>query len=128
MIKDMDKPFNFKQVGKRMPYNVPDGFFDQLEKNVMDEIKADNGESAQPKSKVQKARTAKIAIRTILAAVAAVALFFVVTKNLPNDDAQANTFENVELAYDNLSTEDQEYLMEIYEEDVFLIENEGMDY
>ena len=128
MIKDMDKPLNFKQVGKRMPYNVPDGFFDQLEKNVMDEIKADNGELAQPKSKVQKARTAKIAIRTILAAVAAVALFFVVTKNLPNDDAQANTFENVELAYDNLSTEDQEYLMEIYEEDVFLIENEGMDY
>ena len=128
MIKNMDKQFNFEQVGKRMPYNVPDGFFNQLEQNVMDEIKAANGESAQPKSKVQKARTAKIAIRTILAAAAAVALFFVVTKNLPNDDAQSETFENVELAYNDLSTEDQEYLMEIYEEDVFLIENEEMDY
>ena len=124
----MDKQFDFEQVGKRMPYNVPDGFFNQLEQNVMDEIKADNGESAQPKSKVQKARTAKIAIRTILAAAAAVALFFVVTKNLPNDDAQTDTFENVELAYNNLSTEDQEYLMEVYEEDVFLMENEEIDY
>ena len=29
----MDKQFNFEQLGKRMPYNVPDGFFEQLEQN-----------------------------------------------------------------------------------------------
>ena len=124
----MDKQFNFEQVGKRMPYNVPDGFFDLLEQNVMAEVKADNGESAQPKPKVQKAHIVKMAIRTILAAAAAVALFFVVTKNLPSDDTQADTFELVELAYNDLSPEDQEYLMEVYEEDVFLIENEETDY
>ena len=121
----MDKQFNFEQVGKRMPYNVPDGFFDQLEQNVMAEVKPDDIATEKPK---QKARTVKMAIRTILAAAAAVALFFVVTKNLPSDDTQADTFANVELAYNNLSTEDQEFLMEVYEEDVFLIENEEMDY
>lgn len=128
MIKDMDKQFDFGQVDKRMPYNVPDGFFDQLEQNVVAEIKADNFESAQLKPKVQKVRTVRMAIRTILAAAAALALFFVVTKNLPSDDSQTDSFEFVELAYNNLSTEDREFLMDVYEEDVFMIENEEMDY
>ena len=121
----MDKQFNFEQVGKRMPYNVPDGFFDQLEQNVMAEVQLDNTAIEKPK---QKARTVKMTFRILLAAAAAVALFFVVTKNLPNDDTQADTFANVELAYNNLSNEDQEFLIEIYEEDVFMIENEEMDY
>ena len=126
MIKDMDKRFDFEQVGKRMPYNVPDGFFDQLEQNVMGEVKADDTATNKPKV---KARTIKMAIRTILAAAAAVALFFVVTKNMSNDTTTTeDSFANVELAYNNLSTEDQEYLIEVYEEDIFLIENEEMDY
>ena len=120
MIKDMDKQFDFEQVGKRMPYNVPDGFFDQLEQNVMAEVKADDTATEKPK---QKARTVKMAIRTILAAAAAVALFFVVTKNLPTSESQTDTFEFVELAYNNLSTEDQEFLMEVYEEDEFINDN-----
>lgn len=121
----MNKQFDFEQVGKRMPYNVPDGFFDQLEQNVMAEITADDTATEKPK---QKTRTVKMTFRILLAAAAAVALFFVVTKNLPNDDTQADTFANVELAYNNLSNEDQEYLMEVYEEDVFMIEIEEMDY
>lgn len=116
----MDKQFDFGQVGKRMPYNVPDGFFDQLEQNVMAEVKADDTATEKPK---QKARTVKMAIRTILAAAAAVALFFVVTKNLPTSESQTDTFEFVELAYNNLSTEDQEFLMEVYEEDEFINDN-----
>ena len=121
----MDKQFNFEQVGKRMPYNVPDGFFEQLEQNVMVEVTAGNIATEKPK---QKARTVKMTFRILLAAAAAVALFFVVTKNPASDNTQADTFANVELAYNNLSNEDQEYLMEVYEEDVFIIENEEMDY
>ena len=124
MIKDMDKQFNFEQVGKRMPYNVPDGFFEQLEQNVMVEVTAGNIATEKPK---QKARTVKMTFRILLTAAAAVALFFVVTKNMPSDTTE-DSFANVELAYNNLSTEDQEFLIEIYEEDVFMIENEEMDY
>ena len=112
MIKDMDKQFNFEQVGKRMPYNVPDGFFDQLEQNVMAKTHPYSGRGWGWGS---------------LAAAAAIALFLVFTKGMPNDTTEDN-FANVELAYNNLSNEDQEYLMEVYEEDVFLIENEEMDY
>ena len=124
MIKDMDKQFNFEQLGKRMPYNVPDGFFEQLEQNVMVEVTAGNIATEKPK---QKARTVKMTFRILLTAAAAVALFFVVTKNMPSDTTE-DSFANVELAYNNLSPEDQEVLIEIYEEDVFMIENEEMDY
>ena len=120
----MDKQFNFEQAGKRMPYNVPDGFFDQLEQNVMAEVQLDNTATEKPK---QKTHTVKMAIRTILAAAAAVALLFVVTKNMPSDTTE-DSFANVELAYNDLSPEDQDYLMEVYEEDVFMIEIEEMDY
>jgi hypothetical protein len=128
MIKDMDKTFDFEQVGKKIPYNVPDGFFDKLEENVMSEIKADNIKSAQPKPKAQKARTVKMTFRILLAAAAAVALFFVVTKNMPNGTTIEDSFTNVELAYNNLSTEDQEFLMEVYEEDEFINDNNEEDY
>lgn len=120
----MDKQFNFEQLGKRMPYNVPYGFFEQLEQNVMVEVTAGNIATEKPK---QKARTVKMTFRILLTAAAAVALFFVVTKNMPSDTTE-DSFANVELAYNNLSTEDQEFLIEIYEEDVFMIENEEMDY
>ncbi len=122
----MDKTFDFEQVGKRMPYNVPDGYFDQLEQNVLAEVKPDDIATEKPK---QKAHTMKMAIRTILAVAAAVALFFVVTKNLPNGTTTTeDSFTNVELAYNNLSSEDQEYLQEIYEEDIFLHNNEESDF
>ena len=33
------KQFDFEQVGKRMPYNVPDGFFDKFEADVMKDVR-----------------------------------------------------------------------------------------
>ena len=107
MNKDMNEEFDFKKVGKRMPYSVPDGFFDQLENRVMSEI--------QQETKPKKGRIVKMTFGALTAAAAAVALFFVVHKSLP---------ENVttELAYNDLSSEDQEYLLQVYEEDLFINE------
>lgn len=31
--------FDFKQVGKRMPYTTPDGFFKDMEKNILEAVK-----------------------------------------------------------------------------------------
>ena len=33
--------FDFKQVGKRMPYTTPDGFFKDMEKNILEAVKDD---------------------------------------------------------------------------------------
>ena len=115
----MEKIFDFEQVGKRMPYTVPDGFFDKFEENVLRDVKA---EAVQLKSR-KKARVIKVALRSAIAVAAAIALFFVVRTTLPKSEpvlASADDFESVELALNNLSTEDQDFLIQVYEEDEFI--------
>ena len=57
-------------------------------------------------------------MRLLFAIAAAVALFFVVQPLLPKSDT--DNFDSVQLAYNNLSQEDQEFLTEIYEDDDFI--------
>ena len=111
----MEQNFDFSKIGKQMPYTVPDGFFDELEENVMREVKV------QP-AKKNKAKTIRMAIRAALAVAACLALFLIVKKNLPqgNDNTITDDFENVELAFNNLSMEDQDYLLEVYQEEQFM--------
>ena len=92
-----------------MPYNVPDGFFDRLEADVMLEVKAG---TLQPK---RHKRSLRIALYSALAVAAAIALFFAIQPLLPK--SSTDDFESVELAFNNLSTEDQDFLLQIYEED-----------
>ena len=114
----MEQNYDFNSVGKKMPYTVPDGFFDQLEEQVMNEVKAEPAKEKKP----GKAKTIRIAIRTLLAVAACVALFLIVKKALPQrNDAAIDDFTNVELAFNNLSTEDQDYLLEVYQEEEELI-------
>ena len=111
----MEQNFDFSKIGKQMPYTVPDGFFDELEENVMREV------IVQP-AKKDKAKTIRMAIRAALAVAACLALFLIVKKNLPqgNDNTITDDFENVELAFNNLSMEDQDYLLEVYQEEQFM--------
>ena len=110
----MEQNFDFSKIGKQMPYTVPDNFFDELEENVMNEVKA------QPVKK-NKAKTIRMVIRTALAVAACLALFLIVKKTLPQDSDNAiDDFDNVELAFNNLSTEDQDYLLEVYQEELFM--------
>ena len=32
----MEKEFDFKNIGKRMPYRTPDGFFGKMQKQVLE--------------------------------------------------------------------------------------------
>ena len=112
----MEQNYDFSRIGKQMPYTVPDGFFDKLEENVMNEVKA------QPARK--KATVVRMAIRAAIAIAACIALFLVVKKVLPQgQDTAIDDFENVELAFNNLSTDDQDYLLEVYQEELFLENN-----
>ena len=38
MTEQMKQTFDFKQIGKRMPYRVPNGFFQEMEYNVLDAV------------------------------------------------------------------------------------------
>ena len=61
----MEQNYDFSKIGKQMPYTVPDGFFDELEENVMSKC-------------TQRARIIRIAIRTALAIAACIVLLLVV--------------------------------------------------
>ena len=105
----MEQNYDFSRIGKQMPYTVPDGFFDELEENVM------------AATKTKKAKLVRMAIRTAIAIAACVALFLVVKKVLPQgNDTVTDDFNSVELAFNNLSTDDQDYLLEVYQEEIFL--------
>ena len=108
--------FDFDQVGKRMPYTVPDDFFCKLEENVMEEVRDQRDEV---KGGDNHRNPLYVVLRSVLAVAAVVALFFVVQPLLPKDNT--DDFENVELAFNNLSTEDQDLMLQIYEDDDFFI-------
>ena len=125
MTDNMENGFDFNQVGKRMPYTVPDGFLDQLEADVMAEVKrkemASEGQRQTLATPGTPGKALRIVLRTVFATAAAVALFLVVTKSQPKGATDANdSFTHVELAYNNLSADDQDFLAEIYEDDLFI--------
>lgn len=110
---------NLIGVGKRMPYNVPDDFFATLEENVMREVKADTAQSVAPPQR--KAWLSKGFRRFSIAAAATLAVL--VGYHALSRSQSEDNFTAVEEAFAHLSEEDQEYLLEVYQEDIFMEED-----
>lgn len=112
-----DKDFDFKRVGKRMPYVAPDGLWREMERNVL----AEAGMVAVQKPKVttlhRKHRFGRIG--GLAAAVAAAAVLFWGTNAFWRQSQQVN-LGDVDSAFGQLSNEDQNFLLEAYGDDVFL--------
>lgn len=113
-------------AGKRLPYSVPDGYFDSVEDSVMQEISRRNlqRQPIAPQHKKRGLRVAAIALVTSIAA-AVVVGFFILTPNTTAPVApqeQVTDIAQVEQAFNELSTEDQDYLVSVYEDDVFMDE------
>ncbi len=107
-----DKGFDFDKVGKRMPYTVPEGFFDKLEEDVWKEVKTDCRE--------KKSGRLRLVVRSAMAVAAAVALLVVI--NMGVSKPSPVTIDDVDRQFSRLSFDDQTYLLEIYQEDVFINE------
>ena len=129
--------FDFKQVGKRMPYTTPDGFFKDMEKNILEAVKDDMPQAVkiQPQSvKVQlkKRPVFKMIWAAAIAVAASVAVLLVLNIDFSAADSslasshssqpsQAKSdLEQVDQAFAQLSAADQAYLLDVYQEDVFL--------
>lgn len=120
MIKIMDTKFDFKQVGKRMPYSTPDGFLKDMESNILEAVKND---TSQPDVVEQKKRPVlKVIWSAALAAAASVALLFVVNMDFSaSRSSQADSdLQAVDQAFAQLSSADQAFLLDAYQDDVFL--------
>ena len=120
MIKIMDTKFDFKQVGKRMPYSTPDGFLKDMESNILEAVKND---TPQPVVVEQKKRPVlKVIWTAALAAAASVALLFVVNMDFSaSRSSQADSdLQAVDQAFAQLSSADQAFFLYAYQDDVFL--------
>ena len=112
-----------------MPYSVPDGFFDVMEANVMAKIKADaginvGGDKADTQMRDKQYRKTTKHTRTIslsiLAMAASLMLLFTIFSQSTKTAQQTNGMESIDMAFSQLNTDDQAFLMEIYDDDMFL--------
>ena len=120
-----------KKLNKRLPYSVPDGFFDVMEANVMAKIKADaeagtsvGDDKADTQMRDKRYRKTIKHTRTIslsfLAMAASLLLLFTILSKNTKTAQQTNDLESIDKAFSQLSTDDQTFLMEVYDDDMFL--------
>ena len=76
MIKEMDKNFDFNQVGKRMPYSTPDDFFAKMQSNILDAVQ--DMPQKNTKIKTNRRTVRKWLWPVSLSAAAAVVAMFVI--------------------------------------------------
>lgn len=118
-----------EKLNKRLPYSVPDGFFDVMEANVMAKIKADaginvGGDKADTQMRDKQYRKTTTHTRTIslsiLAMAASLLLLFTIFSQSTKTAQQTNGMESIDMAFSQLNTDDQAFLMEIYDDDMLL--------
>ena len=118
-----------EKLNKRLPYSVPDGFFNVMEANVMAKIKADaginvGGDKADTQMRDKQYRKTTTHTRTIslsiLAMAASLLLLFTIFSQSTKTAQQTNGMESIDMAFSQLNTDDQAFLMEIYDDDMFL--------
>ena len=118
-----------EKLNKRLPYSVPDGFFDVMEDNVMAKIKADaginvGGDKADTQMRDKQYRKTTTHTRTIslsiLAMAASLLLLFTIFSQSTKTAQQTNGMESIDMAFSQLNTDDQAFLMEIYDDDMLL--------
>ena len=102
---------DLEKMNKTMPYTVPEGFFEEMEERLMQDV--------EPKKNSRKLRNA--ALWTGFAVAASLALLLVLRQGWNNNEEKS--FEQVEMAFNQLTDGDQELLLEYYDEIDYLDNN-----
>ena len=117
--------FDFGKVGKRMPYSTPDDFFKDMEANILEQVKDDKPKPVRIQPKKRPLMKVIWAAAMAVAASVAVLLILHIDFAAPHSSlpSQAdNEMQAVDQAFAQLSSADQAYLLNVYQEDVFLDE------
>ena len=133
MEKNMDtnfdfnktEKFDFSKVGKRMPYSTPDDFFKDMEANILEQVKDDKQVPVRRQPK--KRPLMKVIWAAAMAVAASVAVLLVLNIDFMTSHSSLpsqadNEIQAVDQAFAQLSSADQAYLLNVYQEDVFLDE------
>lgn len=109
----MEKDFDFNRIGKRLPYTTPNDFLNDIEDNVWEAVKQEI-QPAKPKRIFPL--WCSIAGGLVAASIALLVIFDL----LPH--VSSSNFDDVEKAFANLSSSDQDYLFATYQNDLFINE------
>ena len=126
----MNKDFDFNEVGKRMPFRTPEGFFEKMQAETLARVEAE-------KRKKNLYRL-KIGITAVLSAAAiwCGAMFFFPTQTADpvqqvfENELLANVEDPMELYLQQMSDEELEAWIEFSENDIYyelITENEGYE-
>lgn len=95
---------DLEKMGKTMPYTVPEGFFYAMEERLMQEVTA----------KKKKSKLPKVVLWTGLAVAASLALLLVLRQWFSK--VETDSFEQMEMAFNQLSDDDQQLILDYYDE------------
>lgn len=109
---EKEKNFSFDSVGKRMPYRMPENLMADIQEAVMEELRGELT-AATPHLALRR----NVLLRALVSAAAAVTLFLVCYSTMQL--AARGSCDDVETAFDNLSYEDQAFMIDTYNNDVF---------
>lgn len=115
--------FDFDKVGKRMPYSTPEDFFKDMETNILEAVKNDTPKPVKIKHKKRPLMRVMWTAMLVVAASVAVLLVLHIDFSAPHPSHPSQTeqeLQAVDQAFAQLSAADQAYLLDVYQEDVFL--------
>lgn len=116
--RNSNSGFTFDNVGKETPFRVPDGFFRQLESDIMRKAA-----TTEPQAQPRRYRpTCRLIAGAAVTAAAAVALLISVNTSVTGARPDTGTPGglSVEQAFNNLSQADQDYLIDTFRNDMII--------
>ena len=122
----MTNEYNLDRVGKKMPYLLPEGFFGQMQANVLAEVEKEEMAKASQMEMKHRRKAKLVRLYVAAASIAAcICLAVLVGRSFLSSDSaapqhSAASVASVDKAYDNLSNEEQQELNAIYANDVYL--------
>ena len=117
----MKKEFDFDDIGKRTPYTTPDGFFEDMQRKVMERA----GVKQQRKFHMKLVISTVVAIAAMLTGLLVVPSFYRADDVKPSSSnvlavERSNGTDQVDKWIKELSDEELEELVSFSENDIFL--------
>lgn len=122
----MTNEYNLNRVGKNMPYLMPEGFFGQMQANVLAEVEKEEMAKASQVEMKHRRKAKLVRLYVAAASIAAcICVAVLVGRSFLSSDSaapqhSAASVASVDKAYDNLSNEEQQELNATYANDVYL--------
>lgn len=122
----MTNEYNLDRVGKKMPYQMPEGFFEQMQAKVLAEVEKEKMAKASQVEMKHRCKAKLVRLYVAAASIAAcICLAVLVGRSFLSSDSaapqhSAASVASVDKAYDNLSNEEQQELNATYANDVYL--------